>query len=130
MSPLLTLLAWSPVLPGLYIALQALLYRLEHGFRYSAGGRDDEPPAQSPYLQRSEKALRNLLETYGAFVALAAVAVLGHRDGTLAQWGGGLYFAARIAYLPLYLFAVRYLRSLVWTVSAFGLALMFWAVIR
>ena len=124
-----TLLAWSPVLFALYMGTQATLYRLEHGVEFAATGRVDEPPAKSPYLQRAEKALRNFLESYGVFIALAVAAELGHRSGLLTQWGGGLYFAARIVYLPLYVLGTKYIRSLVWVVSLLGLTMMFLGVV-
>jgi uncharacterized MAPEG superfamily protein len=44
-------------------------------------------------------------------------------------WGGGLYFAARIACLPLDVLGVQYIRSLVWLVAGVELALMFFSVI-
>lgn len=125
MSYMLTLLAWSPALFALYMGIQATLYRLEHGVEFAATGRDNEPEAKSPYLQRAEKALRNFLETYGVFIALAVAAELSHRAGGPVLWGAGLYFAARLVYLPLYLLGIKYLRSLVWIVSAIGLAMMF-----
>jgi len=125
----LTLLAWSAALLGLYLGPQSLLYRAEHGVKFAAGARDGEPAPQSPYLQRAEKALRNFLETYPAFIALAVVIELGHRESMLSLWGTSLYVGARIAYLPLYVFGVQYVRSLVWCVSAIGLALLFVAAV-
>ena len=128
MSLELTLLIWSPVLLALYLGLQAILYRMAYGIRFVAGPRDDEPPARNPYLQRSDKALRNFLETYGAYVALSVAIELSHRADSLTHWGAALWFMARILYLPLYLLGLPYLRSLVWLVSALGLALMFFGV--
>ena len=46
----------------------------------------------------------------------------------LCSWGALIYLVARIAYLPLYILGVVYVRSLVWTVSAIGLMVMFLAV--
>jgi uncharacterized MAPEG superfamily protein len=129
MSFELALLAWSPALLALYVGAQGTLYRVEHGVGFSVSGRDDEPPAHGHYLQRSEKALRNFLETYGAFIALAVVAELGQHHGLLTAWGASLWFAGRLAYLPLYLLGVPYLRSLAWSVAALGLALLFFGVI-
>ena len=37
--------------------------------------------------------------------------------------------AARVLYLPLYVFGVPYLRSLVWTVVGLGLGLLFLGVV-
>lgn len=124
MSIELTLLIWSPVLVGLYITVQSALYRVQHGIQFAASGRDGEAPP-NVWNSRAEKALRNLLETYAVFVALAVATELSGRADALTAWGAQLYFWSRIVYLPLYLFAVPYVRSLVWLVSALGLGLLF-----
>jgi len=123
----LTLLIWSAALFGLYIGVQSTLYRMQHGVVFAATGRDHEPPP-NPMSARSEKALRNFLETYPLFVALVAATVLAGRSDELTQWGAQIYFWARIVYLPLYVLGVKYLRSLVWSVSATGLGLLFFGV--
>ena len=129
MSLTLTLLAWSAALLGLYIGPQSLLYRAEHGVKFAASARDGEPAPRSAHLQRAEKALRNFLETYPAFIALAVVLELGHRDAMVGLWGIGLYMIARLVYLPLYVLGVPYLRSGVWLVSLVGLGMMFFAAV-
>lgn len=124
MSIELTLLVWSAALVGLYIGVQSVLYRLQHGVKFAASARDREPPPDL-YNARADKALRNLLETYAVFVALAVATELGGRSDALTQWGAQLYFWPRLVYLPLYVFGVQYLRSAVWLLSALGLVLMF-----
>ena len=128
MSVELTLLVWSTTLFAGYIGVQSILYRLQHGVKFAGSARDDEPPPDR-LNARAEKALRNLLETYGVFVALAVAVELSGRSDALTQWGAHLYFWSRWVYLPLYVFGVPYLRSAVWTVSAIGLILMFVGVV-
>lgn len=118
-----TLLIWSTGLYALYIGVQSTLYRMQHGVEFAATGRDNEP-RPDPLNQRAERALRNLQETYPAFLALAVAAALGRGDD-LSLWGSAIYLIARVVYLPLYVFGVKYIRSLVWTISAVGLILMF-----
>ena len=127
MSIELTLLVWSTTLFAGYIGVQSILYRLQHGVRFANSGRDDEAP---PNLMnaRAEKALRNLIETYAVFVALAVATEISGRSDALTQWGSQLYFWARWVYLPLYIAGVQYVRSLVWMVAAVGLMLMFLGV--
>ena len=128
MSIELTLLVWSTALFGLYVGAQATLYRMQHGVIHAATARDNDTPP-SVMSGRAERALRNLIETYGVFVALAVAIEISGRSDALTVWGAQLYFWARIAYLPLYLFGVQYIRSLVWSVSALGLLLMFVGVL-
>lgn len=128
MSIELTLLLWSTTLFAGYIGVQSILYRLDKGIEFANGSRDNEKPG-NVWTVRSEKALRNLLETYAVFVVLAVVTELSGRSDALTQWGAQLWFWSRWVYLPLYIFGVQYIRSLVWLVSAVGLAMMFLGVL-
>lgn len=128
MSLELTLLIWSTTLLGGYIGVQSILYRMQHGIFFASSVRDVEAPP-NVWNARAQRALRNLLETYAAFVALAVATELSGRSDGFTQWGAQLYFWARWVYLPLYLFGVQYVRSLVWLVAAGGLMLMFLGVV-
>jgi uncharacterized MAPEG superfamily protein len=127
MSVELTLLIWSTTLVGGYVLVQSLTYLRQHGIRFAGSARDDEAPVNQ-YNGRAERALRNLVETYGAFVALAVATELSGRSDFFTQSGAQLYFWSRWAYLPPYMFGVQYVRSLVWLVSALGLIMMFFGV--
>lgn len=124
MSIELTLLLWSLALMAAYIGAQSTLYRVQKGWRFALTARDSEP-APDKWNARAERALRNFLETYPAFVVLVVVVELAGRSDALTVWGAHLYFWARWAYLPLYLFGVPGVRSAVWTIGAAGLLLMF-----
>ena len=124
MSIELTLLIWSTTLVAVYMTVQALFYRVQHGVVHAASARDDETTPDR-YSARAERALRNLLETYAVFVALAVATELTGRSDWLTQWGALLYFWGRWPYLPLYVFGVPFLRSAVWLATAAGLVMMF-----
>ncbi len=123
----LVLLIWSTVLFAAYIGAQSIFYRIDLGVEYATGARDEDREPGT-FAQRADRALRNLLETYPVFVALAAAALIGSRTDWLTTWGGIVWFVARWVYLPLYIFGVKYVRSLVWLISAIGLAMMFFGV--
>ena len=42
----------------------------------------------------------------------------------MTEWGAVLYFVARVAYVPLYAYGVRVVRSLAWTVATLGIILI------
>ena len=128
MSVELTLLIWSTTLFAGYIGVQSTLYRLQHGIEFAGSGRDSEPPPNI-WNARAEKALRNLIETYAVFVALAVATELSGRSDALTQWGAHIYFWARWVYLPLYVLGVQWFRSLTWCVAAIGLMLMFFGLL-
>lgn len=127
MSIELTLLAWSTVVFALYLGAQSTLYRMQHGVKFANTARDNEAPPDV-LTARAEKALRNFLETYAVFIALAVATELSGRSDGLTVWGAQLWFWCRIAYLPLYIAGVVNIRSLVWFISAIGLTLMFLGV--
>lgn len=120
----LILIGWSVVLLFVHIAVQGVTGDAERGLRYSAGPRDGILPPVGPVAGRAERALRNYGETWPAFVGLALALAVAGRTGELGETGAVLWLTARLAYLPLYLLGVRWLRSLAWGFSALGLFLM------
>src|SRR5262249_62386003 len=125
MSVELTLLLWSIAVYALYLGTQSLIYRWRMGFWYAQTARDELPRPEGALLGRAERALRNFNETYVPFVVLLIVAHLTAQNDPYVFWGAMLWFAARIIYLPLYLWGVFMIRSLVWCVGAIGLFVMF-----
>jgi uncharacterized MAPEG superfamily protein len=118
----LAYLALCAPLAFAYVIAQAVLAGGE-GMRKAGEGPRGGPSGPG---SRAEKALRNFLETFPVFVALA----LGITFAGKADWwtglGAALYFWARLAYLPAYIAGVGPVRSAIWTVSLAGLAIMFW----
>jgi uncharacterized MAPEG superfamily protein len=128
MTTELWLLFWSLWLHGLYLGAQALIFRWRFGIRYAASARDKELP-EGELLGRAERALKNFQETWPVFISLALIGHLAMPGEALMFWGAIVWFAARIVYLPLYLFGVYMIRSLVWNVSLLGLIIMGWPVL-
>ena len=128
MTTELWLLFWSLWLHGLYLGAQALIFRWRFGIRYAASARDKELP-EGELLGRAERALKNFQETWLCFVILALIAHLAVPGDPVIFWGAIVYFAGRIAYLPLYLFGTFGIRSLVWNIATLGIAAMFFGVL-
>jgi uncharacterized MAPEG superfamily protein len=120
----LKLLAWSVVLLIVHIAVQGGLVAPLRGAVWNAGPRDEGQPPLGKYPGRAQRALENFKETYPAFIALALALAVAARTGGLGALGAGLWFAGRIAYLPLYVLGVPWLRSVAYGVSLVGLIMM------
>ena len=119
----LKFLVWAIVLGLVQLLLADALVTRQRGLAWNTGPRDSSPPLTG-VAGRSERAYRNFLETFPFFAAaVLAVTVAGRADENSAL-GVQLYFWARVAYVPLYLGALRYVRSLAWVVSMAGLALV------
>jgi uncharacterized MAPEG superfamily protein len=124
MSFELAMLAASCVLCLIQIVLASQAMGLQRGYRWAASSRDAEVPPLTGLAGRLDRALRNFLETFPVFVAAVfLVHSLGH-EGALSKWGAGLYFSARLIYLPLYASGIFLVRSIVWNVAFVGIALL------
>lgn len=129
MTTELTLLAWTLVLALVQVLLPAFFRNRETGIAYNAGPRDEAGPPVGVVTGRLRRAQANLFETLPVFAAGVLIAHLADREGTLTLWGAGLYFGARLVYVPLYAFGVPYLRSLAWLVSLGGVVMILFAVL-
>ena len=120
----LSLLAWSVILLFVYIMLQGQLSTSERGLTWNAGPRDGESKPLGPVASRAERALTNFQETYPAFIAAVLAVVVAERTGWWSITGAWVWLIARVVYLPLYVFGVPFVRSLVWLVSLVGIAMI------
>lgn len=128
MTPEITYLAYAVVLLIVHVLAQACATDLSKGIGWSLGSRDEDRP-RSPLAARLERALRNYLETFPAYAALALALAVTDQGGTLSVVGAQIWLAGRIAYLPLTAAGIPYLRSAAWMASMAGLVLMLLALI-
>lgn len=119
----LQFLAWAIVLGIVQLLLAAMLVTRQRGLAWNTGPRDTSPPLTG-VAGRSDRALRNFLETFPFFAAAVLAVTVAGRTSELTALGVQLYVWARVAYVPLYLGGVRYVRSLAWMVAMAGLALV------
>lgn len=123
-------LGWAIVLGLVQLLLADALVTRQRGMEWNTGPRDADPGPASGKAGRSERALRNFYETFPFFAAaVVAVVATGQADAWTAL-GVKLYFWARVVYVPLYVYAVRYVRSLAWVVSMAGLLLVLVPLLR
>lgn len=88
-------------------------------------GPRDEPRPLTGMAARLERAFANYRETFPLFLAaVVAVYLAGRSGGILSVGGCALYTLGRLAYLPLYAFAVPYLRSAMWIGSMVGIVMV------
>ena len=70
------------------------------------------------------RALANYLENFTPFVAVALALIVTQRTGGAGAIGATIWILARIVYLPIYVFGIIYVRTLVWGISIVGLMMM------
>ena len=121
MTTELRMLGWSIFLGLGYVFIAAGLATAQRGLKWNASNRDGEPKRLTGAAARAARANRNFLETF-PFFAAAAVAIVTAKQNTIhTALGAEIYVWARLAYLPIYLVGIPYLRTAVWAVSLWGL---------
>ncbi|TNM60812.1 MAPEG family protein [Aliirhizobium smilacinae] len=126
---LVVVLCLSVVLLLFHILLQGFLATRELGSAWNAGPRDAELAPKSAKAGRAARASKNYQETYPAFIGLLlGLAFMGDPTG-FGIGGAWVWLIARIAYVPLYLAGIPYIRSLVWMLSLAGLLIMMAALL-
>lgn len=118
------LLAATIILGLVHVVLAGALATASRGLKWNLGNRDGTAAPVSVHAQRAQRAQANFLETFPFFAAALVCAIAIDRDGALAQAGAQLYFWARLAYLPIYVLGIPWIRSLVWGAATAGLLMV------
>jgi uncharacterized MAPEG superfamily protein len=95
--------------------------RAEFGDAYLLGPRDEKKTPKGYVCGRAERALANYVENLVPFVALDLALIATGNTGGL---GAAIWILGRVAYLPIYLAGVAYVRTAAWAVSIVGLLMM------
>ena len=122
----LKIAALGAVLLFIYIFTATRFKTRQYGREWNVGARDEALPPPDPVSGRTMRAQANFLETFPiAVVALLGVVIAG-KTSNLTAIGGWIWLGARVIYLPLYAAGVPVVRTVVWTVSMIGLAMVLW----
>jgi uncharacterized MAPEG superfamily protein len=117
----LKMLGWSVVLGLVHVFLAATLITHQRGLRWNAGNRDGDPSPVTGAAARADRASKNFLETFPFFAAAVLAVTFAKLDSPHTALGAQIYLAARVAYLPIYVIGIPYLRPAVWAVSFWGM---------
>ncbi len=112
----------------LLLMYQGALVPLNQGFGWGLGSRDGKPD-YTDMQGRASRTIANHIEGMLLYVPLVLVIELTSLSSSLTVWGAGLYLGGRLAYAPLYLLGVPYLRSLAWGISLLGIMLVGFVVL-
>ena len=130
MTALLELTVYFTIWTLVSVVLGAAIRNQEwtkEGRDIGLGNRDNLQEA-TPMGGRAERAAKNSIEAAVFFVPLALIANAAGLDAEV-MLGAQIAFWARIAYVPIYIAGIKYLRSLVWLIGVGGYALMVWAML-
>ncbi|MBV8794233.1 MAG: MAPEG family protein [Hyphomicrobiales bacterium] len=120
----LTCLELSVALWLLHVLVQASLGNMQTPFGYLFTSRDQPTEARGVSYGRSCRALANYVENFTPFAAVALALIATQRTGGAGAIGATIWILARIVYLPIYVFGIIYVRTIVWGISIVGLVMM------
>jgi uncharacterized MAPEG superfamily protein len=98
------------------------------GLAWAAGPRDEARAHPGKIAGRLERAFENFLET---FVFFAAGVLLVHaldKSTQTSVLGSHIYIWARLLYVPAYVIAIPYVRTLIWAASLVGILMVLAAI--
>jgi uncharacterized MAPEG superfamily protein len=94
------------------------------GLAWAAGARDEGWPAIGKFGGRLERAWRNFLETFPFFLAAVLLAHALGKSSPTSVLGAEIYLWARLLYVPAYVIAIPFVRTLIWTASIIGILMV------
>ena len=130
MTALLELTVYFTIWTLVSVVLGAAIRNQEwtkEGRHIGLGNRDNLQEA-TPMGGRAERAAKNSIEAAAFFIPLALIANAAGLDAE-AMLGAQVAFWARVAYVPIYIAGIKYLRSLVWIVGVVGYGMMISAML-
>ena len=123
------ILAFGALLLFVHIFTATRFKTAQYSRQWNVGARDEVLPPPNAMTGRTMRAQANFLETFPiAIVALLGV-VLANKTSATTALGGWIWLGARVVYLPLYMAGTRVVRTIVWTVSVVGLAMVIWPLL-
>jgi uncharacterized MAPEG superfamily protein len=126
----LWLLIASIVLGIVHLIASSHLISWQHGYRWTAGNREDIVPPLRGLANRVDQATTNFLETFPFFAAAVLLARVTHHHSSLTVIGAHLYFWGRLGYLLAAAGGYGLLRStLCWNTALIGILLLLVAII-
>jgi uncharacterized MAPEG superfamily protein len=128
MTPELTALVLAALMQLGQMVLYSLVANREVGPGYAMSPRDT-PRQLTGMAGRAQRAMNNHFEGLILFtIAALAIHTTGQSSGFTAACAW-VYLAARVLYIPAYLFGLSPWRSLVWSLGWFATALMLFAAL-
>jgi uncharacterized MAPEG superfamily protein len=119
----LKLLVWSVGLTIAQMLVAVVGAMMQYGLPMLAGNREDLPPRQG-WAGRASRAHHNMLENLVLFAVLVVSAsIMGKINGATAL-GAQLFFWGRLAYAPIYIAGIPWLRTAAFGVSIVGLLMI------
>jgi len=114
---------------GIIQLLLAILFSVGgRGLSWALGPRDETKPQLGKIGGRIERAWTNFLETFPLFAAAVLMVHALNMQTATSALGAQIYIWARLIYVPAYVIAIPFLRTLIWIASLVGILLVMSAI--
>lgn len=120
----LKLLVWSVGLTIVQMLVAVVGAMTQVGLPALAGNREGLPHLTG-WAGRATRAHFNMLESLVLFAVLVVAASVVGKINAMTALGAELFFWGRLAYAPIYILGIPWLRTAAWAVSLAGLVLIF-----
>lgn len=120
-TAMLTAALWIP-----YVACQVM----SNGFLAPPNYVDPTPRPVPLWGKRADRTYVNAVEAFAPFAALVIVAHLSGKSNAMTAFWAACFFWLRLAHAVVYLLAVPYVRTLIFTLGFVAVAGIFWEVIK
>lgn len=124
----LKLLVWSAALALMQMIIAVVAAIMQVGLVPLMGNRDNLPALEG-WSDRARRAQLNMLESLPIFAVLVLVAQVAGKTNAVTALGAQLFFWSRLAYVPVYVIGIPWLRTVLWGVSLVGLLQMLLALL-
>ena len=98
------------------------------GLPWAAGARDEGTPDIGKFGGRLERAYKNFIETFPFFLGAVLLAHALGKSTPMSVLGAHIYLWARVLYVPAYVIALPFVRTLVWGASFVGILMVLGAI--
>ena len=119
---LTSILILSFLLVLIQITIPVLISLLTNNVKlsYLFSSRDNAANT-SKYIDRANRALKNLFETLPIFIGLILLSIINDLDNSLLAM---MWLLARIIYVPVYIVGINYVRTGIWAIALICLIMM------
>ena len=119
---LTSILILSFLLVLIQITIPVLISLLTNNVKisYLFSSRDDTVNT-SKYIDRANRALKNLFETLPIFIGLILLSIISDVDNSFLAM---IWLLARIIYVPVYIVGINYVRTGIWAIALICLIMM------
>jgi len=94
------------------------------GLAWAAGPRDEAKGHPGKTAGRLERAFENFLETFPFFAAGVLLVHALDKSTHTSVLGSQIYIWARVLYVPAYVIAIPFVRTLIWAASLVGILMV------